>query len=204
MKYLLIAACGLMLFITGCKQGKDPFGTAVRASVERQMKQYPLSTLKDLYKNFFQDRYGPGHLVGDTAAAGSYLRRELGSYATIRGETAEPLGWEGHYLRVNLSVIKEGKVPYPVFFDAFVRSVNSIRPMPVSEWADEWNRIEAIISSIQPALPGYATDKAEITDRLNRGEYVGHHSEAFEKAYEPHYRIISRDIYEKEILPLLD
>ncbi len=203
MKCLLLAGCGLMLLTAGCKQQKDPFETAVRASVEQQMQQYPASTLKDLYKNFFQDRYGPGHIVSDTAAAGNYLRHELDSYTLIQGKAAEPLGWEGNYLRVNLSVIKEGRVPYPVFFDAFVRSVNGIQPIPVAEWAVEWNKIEAIIAAMQPALPGYETDKAEITERLNRDEYVGHHSEGFEKIYDPHYRIISREIYKKEIEPLL-
>lgn len=193
-----------MLLTTGCKQGKDSFETAVRASVEQQIHRYPASTLKDLYKNFFQDRYGPGHIVSDTAASGNYLRRELDSYTMIQGETAEPLGWEGNYLRVNLSVIKEGKVPYPVFFDAFVRSVNGIQPIPVAEWAVEWDRIETIIASMLPGLPGYETDKAEITERLNRGEYVGHHSDVFEKTYDPHYRIFSREIYEAEIEPLLN
>lgn len=201
---VLLTVCCLIVLIAGCKQTKDPFEIAVRASVEQQMQQYPKSTLKDLYKNFFQDRYGPGHIVSDTTAAGNYLRNELESYTEIKGERAESLGWEGNYLRVNLSVVKEGKVPYPVFFDAFVRSVNSIRPMPVSEWTVEWNKIEAVIASMHLVLPDYEADKAEICERLSRGEFVGHHSTAFEEAYEPHYRIMSKDIYEQEIIPLLN
>ena len=31
-----------------------------------------------------------------------------------------------------------------------------------------------------------------------------HHSETFGEAYNPHYRIIARDIFEKEIKPLID
>lgn len=179
------------------------FETAVRAAVSRQMQTYPESTLKDLYKNFFQDKFGPGHIISDTTAAGNYLRRELASYTECTGDVAEPTGWEGNFLRVNLSVIKDGQIPYPVFFDAFVRSVNGIRPVTVAEWQKEWLQIEAIIRTMEPDLPGYEADRKEIEERLKRGEYVGHHSKAFEAAYSPHYRIISRDIFEKELKPLL-
>ena len=33
--------------------------------------------------------------------------------------------------------------------------------------------------------------------------FVMSHSQAFKEAYHPHYRIIRRDIFEREILPLL-
>ncbi|RHR59738.1 hypothetical protein [Parabacteroides sp. AF17-28] len=182
---------------------KPDFDTAVRAAVSRQMQTYPKSTLKDLYKNFFQDKFGPGHIIGDTAAAGNYLRRELASYTECSGDIAEPTGWEGNFLRVNLSVIKTGQIPYNTFFDAFVRSVNGIQPVTVAEWKKEWLQIEAIIRSIELALPGYEADRKEIEERLDRGEYVGHHSKVFEETYSPHYRIVSKDIFEKELKPLL-
>ena len=35
-------------------------------------------------------------------------------------------------------------------------------------------------------------------------KYVVSHSTAFKQAYDPHYRIVRRDIFESEILPLLD
>ncbi len=201
-KHILI---GIILFcgMTQSLMGQNDFEQAVRNTVLRQIEVYPESTLKDLYKNFFQDEFGPGHIVSDTTAAGNYLRRELDSYSGIAGEIAEPLGWKNNFYRVNLSLIKTGQVPYTVYFDAFVRSVNSITPMPVSEWKKEWGRIEAVICSMGLTLPGFETDKKEIDARLESGEYVGHHSKAYEETYNPHYRIMSRDIFEKEILPLL-
>lgn len=182
---------------------KDVFNEAVRNAVARQMKAYPKSTLKDLYKNFFQDKFGPGHIVSDTTSAGNYLRRELASYSEIEGEIAEPTGWEGNFYRVNLSVIKEGKIPYQTYFDAFIRSVQGIQPVAVSDWQKEWRAIELIIRSMNLSLPGYADDRKEIEERLERGEYVGHHSKVFEETYSPHYRIISKQIFEKELQPML-
>ena len=180
------------------------FGQEVRKAVTRQMQTYPKSTLKDLYKNFFQDKFGPGHLIDDTVSAGKYLRYELDSYSDISGEIAEPTGWEGNFLRVNLSVIKTGIIPYDTFFDAFIRSIHNIRPVPVADWTKEWKEIENVISSMNLPLPDYEKDKKEINDRLEQGIYVGHHSKIFEETYTPHYRIISKSIFKEELEPLLN
>jgi hypothetical protein len=167
------------------------------------MQSYPESTLKDLYKNFFQDKFGPGHIIADTAAAGEYLRSELASYSRIEGNIAEPTGREGHFYRVNLSVLKTGQVSYELYFDAFLRSVQSIKAPTVEEWEKEWKRIEKVIAGMHLCLPDYETDKREIEERLAGGEYTGHHSARFEASYSPHYRIISKEIYEGEIAPLV-
>lgn len=194
----------LLLCLSFPAAGQKDFDSAVREAVTRQMQTYPKSTLKDLYKNFFQDKFGPGHIISDTTAAGNYLRREMASYSEIEGVIAEPTGWEGNFLRVNLSVIKTGQIPYATYFDAFIRSVQGIRPITVAAWQKEWILIEAIIRSMNLGLPGYDTDEQEIEARFARGEYVGHHSKVFEEAYTPHYRIISKQIFEKELQPLLD
>ncbi|MCD7935693.1 MAG: hypothetical protein LUG98_02420 [Tannerellaceae bacterium] len=175
----------------------------VREAVERQLETYPASTLRDLYKNFFQDRYGPGHLINDTTAAGNYLRRELSTMQESSGELIEPTGREGNFYRVNLSLVKEEVIPYDIFFDAFVRSVNAIQAPPVEVWTKEWEQIEQIIRNMELNLPDYESDRKAIAGNLKQGEYVGHHSKAFEEAYSPHYRIVSKPVFETELLPLL-
>ena len=85
----------------------------------------------------------------------------------------------------------------------FEKAVNSVRPITVADWQKEWQRIESIIRSMELSLPDYDAHRKEIEDRLDRGEYVEHHSKVFEESYSPHYRIISRQIFEKELRPLL-
>jgi hypothetical protein len=182
---------------------RRPFEEAVKTAVNRQLETYPKSTLKDLYKNFFQDRFGPGHLVRDTASAGDYLRYELSLFGRSTGAYYEPAGWEGNYYRVNLSLIKENIVPYDAYFDAFLRSVNGITPPTVEEWAKEWRDIDAIIQKMNVSLADYDADRREIFGMLERGEYVAHHSKTFEEHYAPHYRIMEKSIFEKEIKPFL-
>ncbi|MDR1603172.1 MAG: hypothetical protein LBS42_12225 [Tannerella sp.] len=182
---------------------QNTFEDAVKTAVIRQIEDYPKSTLKDLYKNFFQDRFGPGHLVQDTASSGNYLRYELASFDRASGAYYEPTGWEGNYFRVNLSTIKENLVPYDVYFDAFVRSVNGITPPSTEEWTKEWHDIDAVIQKMDLSLADFETDRREIFSKLEQGEYVMHHSKPFEENYSPHYRIMEKSIFEKEIKPFL-
>ena len=176
--------------------------------VKRQMEYYPESRLTDLYKNFFQDKFGPGHMVADTASAGAYIRREL---AVMRGESgangvvisqreaAEIIGWEGRFVRVDLAVIDMGIVSYRRFADAFFESSASHILPDVQEWAEEWKIIEAIIKITAPQLNGFEEDSSEIWKMLSGGSYVVHHSREYSAAYRPHYRLIRRDIWERVI-----
>lgn len=175
----------------------------VRAAVTRQMQSYPASTLQDIYKNFFQDRFGPGHIVADTARAGAYLRQELAQVESLDVPMYEACAERCAYYRVSLAAIKSGAVPYDVFFSAFIRSVNALPPVEVSDWAKEWAKIEKIIRSMQLNLPHYEEDVKAIEDLLAQGYYAVHHSKTYHQLYEPHYRLIEKKIFDQDIKPLL-
>lgn len=49
----------------------------IKKAVLGELKHYPETQLRDIYKNFFQDAYGPGHLIPDSTHAGKYLDIEL-------------------------------------------------------------------------------------------------------------------------------
>lgn len=197
-----LTAVALLVVATACTG--DDTRERIRQSVERQMERYPHSTLRDLYKNYFQDRFGPGHIIADEKAADNYLRYELEHAATMEGDDYEPTGYEERFMRVNLSVIADGIVPYDKYLSAFVRSVNGIEPITVEQWREEWKVIDEVINEMNLNLPNYETDRAEIWALLERGEYVMHHSKLFEQHYDPHYRIIEREIFQREILPLIE
>lgn len=181
----------------------------IRSAVTAQMESYPESTLKDLYKNFFQDAFGPGHLKpsGDdgTARMRNYLMSET---AEAQNEPSlcseyETIGYHGRFYRADLELINSGKVPFDTFFSAFSKSAESFELPPLDSWKEEWSVIEGVIRDLYPSLAGYEADKAEIDALLESGEYASHHSEQYQKAYRPHYRLIEKSIFEAEILPLL-
>ena len=200
-QYILFAVAAMVLLFS-CNQA-NPTHTKIRQSVERQLELYPESTLRDLYKNFFQDRFGPGHIIADNSAADRYLRYELNAAEGFEGLDYEPTGYEGRFYRVNLGVIADGRVPYEKYFDAFVRSVNGIKPISIEQWRTEWHEIDSVIMSMGLQLENFSADRAEIKALIDGGDYVMHHSQRFNDHYQPHYRIIERTIFENEILPLL-
>jgi hypothetical protein len=175
----------------------------VETSVHKQLEQFPESRLQDLYKNFFQDRFGPGHLIPDSTMAGNYLREELASYSGEYLPLVEEIGWEGNFVRVSTDVVKNGMLPYSVYLDAFIESANTTPETPIESWQEEWHKILTVIDKMNLNLPDYETDKSRIQDLINSGAYAMHHSEAFERAYEPHYRIIKKEIFLEKIKPYL-
>ena len=199
----ILLAIAVMVFLGSCNKA-NPTHEKIRQAVERQLHMYPQSTLQDLYKSFFQDRFGPGHIIADTLAADRYLRYELESAKSFEGEDYEPTGYEGRFYRVNLGVIADGRVPYDKFFDAFVRSVNGIKPISIEQWSKEWQEIDSVIMVMNIELNDMQEDRAEIKSLIDGGNYVMHHSQLFNQHYQPHYRIIERTIFEKDILPLLN
>ena len=200
LQYLIIF---LLLFCTKTVDCCPLSVDKIKEAVERQLRDYPKSTLQDLYKSFFQDRFGPGHLVNDTASAGRYLRYELNNAESFHENYYEPIGHNVNFYRVNLSVLKKNKVTYQQFFDAFLRSVKNVNLDDISEWKDEWAFIESVIISMNLNLENFDDDLEMIHSILEQGEYAVHHSEIYNSEYHPHYRIIEKKIFEEEILPLI-
>ena len=196
----LITVIILSVILMSCKDKKSE---QIRLAVENKLSVYPKSTLQDLYKNFFQDYFGPGHIVSDTTSAGAYLNNELASFEHANGAFFEPTGYNGNFYRVNLSVIKKGLISRDVFFEAFIQSVSDIQTITHDEWKIEWKTIDSVINTMNLSLVNYEQDRKSLFSLLEQGKYVVHHSEPFSAEYDPHYRIIGRDIFIKEILPLL-
>lgn len=190
-KFFILLSC--ILCLASCKQGMvDP--AAVKAAVSTQLETYPESRLQDLYKSFFQDRFGPGHIIRDRQSALDYILSEIAEADTLAGPRTEPCGWQGHYTRVNLSVVTDGLISAEELTDALMASAKEVKPEDIEHWKDEWAEIVAIIEKDHPDIPDLAEDKSEIEELLSSGQYAYHHSAAYEAAYHPHYRIIASSV----------
>ncbi len=181
----------------------------IQRAIRAQMETYPLSTLKDLYKSFFQDAFGPGHLMAEGEAGLARMKNYLASECEQAKDDAnlcpdyELTGWHGRFYRVNLSLINDGKIPFDAFLAAFIKSAEQFMLPDLEDWKMEWNMILAEIEKVAPGLESFAEDKEAVEDLLANGEYASHHSDLYENAYKPHYRLIERSIFESEILPML-
>jgi len=203
--YLFTLVFPLLLFL-GCQPSPE------KAAVARQMEDYPESRVQDIYKSFCQDNLGPGHLIPDSQSARNYLESELRTFRedldSSRYDAPSimyyPVGDQGNYVRVDLSVVLDGLIGEETYLDAFVRSANKGKRLTEEQWVAKWREVEKVIRKDFPDIPDATEDLEMIDSHVNEGKLIMHHSEAFGKAYHPHYRIIARDIFEKEIKPLIN
>ncbi|MGX8712631.1 MAG: hypothetical protein ACSW8I_02960 [bacterium] len=164
-KILLFFAVSLFTFHFSLIHAQCP------EALMRYAERYPAAEAKDLYKLVFQDLYGPGHLISDSATAIRYISKELDDMADLRpNDLPFPLYeytlCDSNFVRVNLVLVKWGVLSIDQLVSAVLRSARGL-PTPDQK-------------------------------------FVLSHSTAFKAAYDPHYRIIRRDIFEREIKSLTE
>lgn len=188
-----------MVIFCSCSSEPSSRETFVRTYLDR----YPEATLQDIYKGSFQDVFGPAHLLRNREAVIKYIQYEIESSTPLTGEDYVPCGWQGNFLQVNLKIIADGRISINDFTDAFIASANGIDTTLTKNWLEEWQLLQQTVRKVSPTLEGFTEDSILIANLLKEGKYVVHHSQKFNQHYQPHYRIIRKDIFQKEILPKL-
>ena len=201
MKRFLTLALALLM-AAGCSSVENE---AIEAAIARQVEMYPASTLQDIYKSFYQEQFGPGHIIEDEYSAAAYFHQEtsLSTEEPYGGYLYEPTGVEGDYYRVNLYAVKSGILPQEVLLSAFLRSARPVTPEGIKTWKKRWRKVVKVASEFN--LPGYEADKKALDEILSSDtpDKAVHHSDAYNAAYDPHYRIVEKEIFETEIMPYL-
>ena len=198
MRRILLLSFSLMLSILASAQDIQTF-------VQKQMETYPKSRLLDIYKSCFQDYMGAEHLVSDRQRVKAYLDEELQSTSldSLMTWLYEPCGVDGRYVRVSIRAIKEGLIKEDMLLDAFIRSANTSERRSIESWRDRWHVIIGTIEQMRLQLPNFDKDKQFIESILSAGKYAISHSPEYREAYHPHYRIVEKGIFEREIKPLI-
>ena len=190
---VLFFSCSFGLF------GQQFDTLSLRIAIEHQMADYPESTLQDIYKSFYQDRFGPGHIISDTTSARSYLMYELSEMSEVSTVYYEPTGSEGRFVRVYLSAVADGLITADQLLDAFVRSANMVKAE--TDWEAEWKAVVGTITKYGIRVNGF--EDGSLLEEASRNRQAVHHSRTYNEAYHPHYRIVERRIFEKELMPLI-
>ena len=198
MKKLILLSIILIVSVSVSAQDIPEF-------VIRQMETYPQSRLLDIYKSCFQDYMGAEHLVTDRQQVKAYLDEELNSTTLedLLPWLYEPCGVEGNYVRVSIRTIKEGIISADFLLDAFIRSANLGNRPSVDSWRYRWHAILEVIDTMNLNYPNYKVDKLFIDSILSVGKYAISHSPEYREAYHPHYKIVERNIFDREILTLI-
>lgn len=165
---------------------------------------FPESTLKDIYKTCFQDNFGPAHIVDDTAAIAAGITEEINNADTMGGPDYCYTGVNGNFVCVNLQMVQQQRLPLSLLVSALQRSMHQVNAPTVEHWKCMWQQLLPVAVQLLPPTPLVATDSAYIAHRLQQGEVTGRHSELYNHSYHFHYRIIQRQLFENEILPLIE
>ena len=192
---ILALACSFSLF------GQSSDTVAVHSAIERQLADYPESTLQDIYKSFYQEHFGPGHIISDTASARRYLMKELSEMRETQSPYFEPTGSQGGYVRVYLSAVPDSLITAEQLLDALIRSANSWQE-PSVNWLEKWAAIVSVIQANKIEIEGFEADLPLLNKAAQNNQAV-HHSRRYNEAYHPHYRIVERSIFELELKPSL-
>lgn len=183
--FLLVGGMAVFL-LTACNNEDN----AIRQMCEEIHEQYPMATLQDVYKTCYQDYFGAEHLMNDTAAARQYLHRELDECRNTDMSfmpKSEPTGFRHRYTRINLATVVGGELTEEKLLKMFIDAAGKDNAFG-DVWSEEWQKIERI--ALQ-AFPDWANDPLQAELRLAaEGKHAVRHSEAFRKAYNPHYRIV--------------
>lgn len=182
----------LLVIIISCSNRESDIILAVRA----QLKIYPASTLQDIYKSFFQDEFGPGHLITDSTGAREYLESELSDMESRGNYIAEPCGTGKNFFRVPLDLVKDGKVTADDYLDAFLESAESFSIPETELWKKKWDSIVKEIEKSKLPVNNFAEDKVSLDEMLKKGETAVHHSRSYSEKYDPHYRIMGKEQWE--------
>ena len=70
--YKLILTVSLIFGFLSLRAEED-----YKIAISEIFQKYPRATLLDVYKSFFQDQFGPEHIVKDTLSVKNYLENEL-------------------------------------------------------------------------------------------------------------------------------
>lgn len=180
----------IVLLLSSCRSINN---TALSVTVKHQLAAYPAQRLVDIYKAFFQGFFGPAHLITDSNSAAEYIKQELTEAVDFEDYDYQPLPPDGKFVRVNLRLIKDGKISLEDLTAAFVKSAKPVSKADIEKWKAQWPKILAEIEKQRPDIPHFQEDKAFIDSLLAKNEYVVHHSEEFIAKYHPHYRLISAE-----------
>ena len=187
----------VMPFLTYCTSQREKL---IETAVNEQLVLYPKSTLQDIYKDFYQDKFGSEHAITSRENAANYLDYEL--YNMTDEDTVsfvEPTGWQRNFVRIPLALVRNGKLPKDVLLNAFFESAKgNFHENIAEEWAKEWATIVKIIERNKLPIADFEKDKVQIDSLLQQYPTMAlHHSEAYKEAYSPHYRIVRKEIFEE-------
>ena len=193
----------IVLFITallggvgapGCGGNGTP---ALEPFLQAALKRHPTSELQDLYKLLYQGAFGPGHSIVNADDALRNIEAEIRHLDQAEGEPLhEPCSVDGSMIRVNLRPFLKRGLSVQRLAQVMLETAGSMKA-DTAAFVATWAEFGDLVSD--EALPFDADEYEAFTrDVLEQRFPAMHHSDAYLGAYKPAYRVVRRDLFNKE------
>ena len=164
------------------------------ALIDTHLARYPEAGIADIYKLLHQATFGPGHLIASKKAAREWLEQEIEQLTPSREEPlVESIHPEGLIVRLHLRPYLSYETRSKPLLDVLARSAEQV--VGDSETMERrWRVFEALCQPGAPYAPRFETREISLFGRIRRQERwpATHHSPAYERAYRPKYRVLTR------------
>jgi hypothetical protein len=167
------------------------FTLPVLRVLDTQLELYPLLSLIDIYKSFFQDSFGPGHLLTDPESARAACTNELRTMKSRGRRAAESCGTGKRFCRVPMDLVVDGIIDEESYFSAFLAGTSAFKLPDTAVWKSIWGRILEVLKLKHEIIPDFIEDSEYILEMLEKGTCALHHSARYRRIYDPHYRIFT-------------
>lgn len=157
------------------------------------LNKYPLMTVQDIAKLIHQACFGPKHFnrAPSMDQLETYLIKELDTIKIHHTTTIELIG--NDYYRVYLQVLVDKKVDLITLNKSFYASMmDNVDFKIASNMFDQvFDYIVELVERRQ--LPFSLFDVKAFLDNYRHQDYPAlHHSEVYQRTYDPHYRVIHK------------
>jgi hypothetical protein len=163
-----------------------PWGALVRAHLSR----YPLMQPSDAYKLLHQATLGSEHAMPSRTMAEQWLAREI---AMLPPGPPEPLvdtlGTGGRFARINIRPFLAAGGSADSLLTAFVRTAREAT-RDTAQLGCALEAVRAMASRHEVAWPADSVQRL-FAEAQAAGYPAMHHSDAYEAAYHPAYRVVS-------------
>jgi hypothetical protein len=146
--------------------------------------RYPAMQVQDMYKLIHQAAMGSEHAIPNPVSAREWMERELSEMGSGPDEPVmDPISGDGKIVRVHLRPFIAGGGDPDALLDAFIRTANEFR--------GDKNTLESYWKIATEMLHFSYAEMDEFIKSLRAQNYPAvHHSEAYERAYRPAYRVV--------------
>lgn len=159
--------------------------------------------IEDAYKWTFQATRGGEHAVPDRGSARKWLERE---WQSMRDEPMDKVEWSplcpgGDIGRLNLRSFKARGGEADDILDAFLASASEFRSEP-KDFTDAWTELGKRLKKRKIGMLEYGEWQRLDAEMKVKNYPAVHHSEVYNKAYSPAYRILTLEQARKLIRSL--